>query len=167
MNRIRIGKDFKVRWSLFYKNGDPHVLESEKLILRLVSPFGKAEVDGFTVNGNLIGWTFRGRDQKYIGKYALELVEKNGIDGMLTVDTVDAFELVAHTFQESLGDDGNVSVDTIELVSGITNGIDVIDQFLDFEIDDNMHLNLTYISSNSGMDLNFQLTEDGYLTVDN
>lgn len=39
--------------------------------------------------------------------------------------------------------------------------------YLDFEIDDEMNLNLTFISGNEDMNLKFTLGEDGQLTLDN
>lgn len=39
--------------------------------------------------------------------------------------------------------------------------------YLDFEIDDEMNLNLTFISGNEDMNLKFTLGEDGHLTLDN
>lgn len=45
---------------------------------------------------------------------------------------------------------------------------DVVDAaYLDFEIDDEMNLNLTFISGNEDMNLKFTLGEDGHLTLDN
>lgn len=45
---------------------------------------------------------------------------------------------------------------------------DVVDAaYLDFEIDDEMNLNLTFISGNEDMNLKFTLGEDGQLTLDN
>lgn len=39
--------------------------------------------------------------------------------------------------------------------------------YLDFNVDDDMKLYLTFISGNNDMRLKFTLTEDGYLTLDN
>ena len=130
MKRIRIGKDFALQWSI-YSNGEPYALDSENIILRLVTPLGKEQVGGFTIEDNTLTWTFRGRDQKLLGVYALELVERDGVSGMLTIDTCKAFELVAHTCQESDNEGGNVEIAMLSFESEVTFGsakVEVDDQ---------------------------------------
>ena len=117
MNKIRIGKDFTIRWSLYDREGQPYELAADTLLLRVVSPFGAKVADGALVQGNVVEWTFRGREQKHLGKYALELVERNGEDGMITIDTINAFELVAHTYQESQNEDNAVVVQAVQVDS--------------------------------------------------
>lgn len=118
-NNVRIGKDFTIRWALFTSEGEPYAINKEAAILRIYSPYGVKEAIGFIVSGNVIEWVFKGKDQKHLGDYTIELVENNGKDGMLSVDSVDAFTLVAHTNEESLNDEGAVEIQTIELTSQI------------------------------------------------
>ena len=123
-SRIRIGKDFNVLWSVFkIVNGkrQPYELEGKNVMLVLVSPYGsQAPVEGWTAQGNVIQWAFRGKDQKYVGTYRLILVENAGSYGMVTVDSCDAFVLVAHSCEESGGDASTVVIESIQLESEVT-----------------------------------------------
>lgn len=115
MKRLRIGKDFAVRWSIYSKTEDgrkPYALDPENSLLRLVTPHRKEEVKGFLIEDNTLTWVYRGRDQKLLGVYALELVERNGANGMITIDTCKAFELVAHTCEETDNETGDIVIDS-------------------------------------------------------
>ena len=118
-NKVRIGKDFTIRWALLTSEGEPYAINKEAAILRVYSPYGVKDAAEFNVAGNVVIWVFKGKDQKHLGDYTIELVENNGQDGMLSVDSVDAFTLVAHTNEESLNDEGAVEIQTIELTSQI------------------------------------------------
>jgi hypothetical protein len=118
-NKVRIGKDFTIRWALLTSEGEPYAINADAAILRIYSPYGAKEAIGFIVSGNIIEWVFKGKDQKHLGDYTIELVENNGQDGMVSVDFVEAFTLVAHTNEESLNDEGAVEIQTIELTSQI------------------------------------------------
>lgn len=115
VRRIRIGKDFDVIWSIRDEDGEPYDLTGKDLHLCLITPYRRQEIRDYTVEGNTVSWTFRGRDQKYTGAYSLELTENQGRDGMQTVDTCTAFELVAHSCEESLEPGGSVSIIATEL----------------------------------------------------
>lgn len=118
-NKVRIGKDFTIRWALLTSEGEPYAINADAAILRIYSPYGAKDAIGFIVSGNVIEWVFKGKDQKHLGDYTIELVENNGRDGMVSVDFVEAFTLVAHTNEESLNDEGAVEIQTIELTSQI------------------------------------------------
>lgn len=118
-NKVRIGKDFTIRWAVVTSEGEPYAINADAAILRIYSPYGAKEAIGFIVSGNVIEWVFKGKDQKHLGDYTIELVENNGRDGMVSVDFVEAFTLVAHTNEESLNDEGAVEIQTIELTSQI------------------------------------------------
>ena len=118
-NKVRIGKDFTIRWALLTSEGEPYAINADASILRIYSPYGAKDAIGFIVSGNIIEWVFKGKDQKHLGDYTIELVENNGRDGMVSVDSEDAFTLVAHTNEESLNDEGAVEIQTIELTSQI------------------------------------------------
>jgi hypothetical protein len=81
------------------------------------TPYESIEVKDFIVYGNVVEWTFKGKDQKHIGKYTIELVENLGDDGMITVDKVKAFFLVAHTENETDNNNGDVIIEDIALES--------------------------------------------------
>lgn len=118
-NKVRIGKDFTIRWALLTSEGEPYAINADAAILRIYSPYGAKDAIGFIVSGNIIEWVFKGKDQKHLGDYTIELVENNGMDEMVSVDSEDAFTLVAHTNEESLNDEGAVEIQTIELTSQI------------------------------------------------
>ena len=115
VRRIRIGKDFDVFWAIKDEDGAPYDLTGKDLHLCLITPYKRQEIKDYTVEGGTVSWTFRGRDQKHIGTYSLELTENQGKDGMQTVDTCAAFELVAHSCEETLGAEGPVSISAPEL----------------------------------------------------
>lgn len=120
MRKIRIGKDFTIRWSIYRKTADgreAYDLTGMSLILRLQNAYRTEEIKDFSVEENTITWVFRGRDQKSVGSYSLVLIQNNGEDGMMTIDKVAAFQLVAHTYEESGNADGNVTIEDISLVS--------------------------------------------------
>ena len=120
MRQVRIGKDFSINWSIFRKTEDgrePYNLEGRDLSLRLQNAYRTEEVQGFAVTGNTIAWAFRGAEQKTLGTYSLILVENNGRNGMMTIDKVAAFELVAHTEQETGNDSADVLVEDVALDS--------------------------------------------------
>lgn len=124
ISKTRIGKDFNVIWSVSkVVNGQrqPYELEGKNVMLILVSPYGsQAPVEGWTATGNVVQWTFRGKDQKFVGTYGLILVENAGSYGMVTVDSCDAFALVAHSCEESGGDASTVVIESIQLESEVT-----------------------------------------------
>ena len=95
------------------------VLNADVLTLYLVSAYGRMKVEGYKVSGNIIEWVFRGKDQKAVGDYTLELVSREGEIGMLTTDRVNAFTLVSHTYQESLNPTEAVEVQTVEISSEV------------------------------------------------
>ena len=115
---IRIHKDFTVQWGIFRKTGDgreEYNLEGKELVLRLQSPYRTENITDFTVRGNIIEWTYWGKDQKSLGSYSLILIENPGKKGMVTVDKVRAFVLVPHTEDETGNDE--CAVLTIQTVS--------------------------------------------------
>ena len=123
MNKLRIGKDFTVRWSINHKvdgKKEGYDLSGRDLLLRLQSPYRTDDILDFSTEGNTVVWSFRGKDQSSLGTYGLVLVENHGKDGMLTVDKVRAFQLVAHTEDEALDRDSVVSVETVFLESEVT-----------------------------------------------
>lgn len=120
--RIRIGKDFKVIWEVFARiNGErqPYNLSGKQLNLIVNSPLDSMVADEWTAEGNVVTWTFRGKAQKYVGSYQLVLIENQGEDGMVTVDTCNAFELVAHSCEETSGEGGDIVIEDVALESEV------------------------------------------------
>ena len=120
---IRILKDFNVLWSI-HKVMDgvrqPYELDGRELVLRYRTPDGiLREAKEWKAEGNVIAWTFRGKDQKSLGSYELILTENAGKDGMVTVDTCKAFKLVAHSCEETEGSGGDIVIQDIMLESEV------------------------------------------------
>ena len=97
MDNIRLGNTFEVSWAINQFNGTetvPYDLAGKDLTLILANALSKVRVEKFSVIGNIISFTFEGKDQRHAGKYSLILIENNGVDGMHIVDVCDAFRLV-------------------------------------------------------------------------
>lgn len=129
---IRIHNDFTVQWGIFQKTeGDrkEYSLEGKELVLRLQNPYRTENLTDFTVRANVIEWTYLGKDQKSLGPYTLILVENQGKEGMVTIDKVNAFTLVAHTEDETGNDEEAVKIQTLRLESEavIKGGVGSID----------------------------------------
>ena len=131
MDKIRLGNDIEMRWSIFTRDGDnrvPYDLEGRALTLSVVNRKGESEIE-FFAEGNIVTGVFRGRDQKILGKHGVILRENNGEDGMRTVDACDAFELVACSCEEALGSPGTIQLFHLTFdttVGAITGTIDPI-----------------------------------------
>lgn len=119
MYKIRRGKDFKVIWSFFDCDGNPYILRKEYLALFVKSSFSTIEITDFIVQENKIIWVFKGKDQKNLGDYSLELFTNNGEDGMIPVDSVDAFTLVQYSKDESSCTCDYLKVEDVSLKSDL------------------------------------------------
>lgn len=117
MKRIRIGNDINVAWSILQKDGTPFSLEARDVKVFLRTPFGKQDVSDYTINNNVIEWTFLGRSQKVQGYYSLILVINEGNRGMVTTDTCNFVELVPCSCQVGGQDNDGVQTEAIELTS--------------------------------------------------
>ena len=115
--KIRKGKDIVVRWSLYRnENGErvPFAIDATA-VLKVQTPYGTITATEVTIEGNVVSWTFRGKDQEHLGYYGLELVQNDGEKGMVTVDTCTAFALVAHSCEETPDVGGDVVTDAVML----------------------------------------------------
>ena len=118
MKDKRQGNDLKVAWSIFMQDGEPFRLDGKDVSLYLKNMFGRKELNDFVVTGNIIQWTFYGKDQKNSGKYSLELVINEGEKGMITTDKCDFVNLVSCSCKLQGGEDApNVETESIELTS--------------------------------------------------
>ena len=121
MKRLRIGKDFGLTWKIKAKKAGenaPYTPSSDSLLL-LVTPYNKVKAEGATFDGDTVRWIFRGKDQKHPGVYGLELVENQGKNGMITIDTCKGFELVEHTCEETGQDGESLIFDTLEFITDV------------------------------------------------
>ena len=112
----RIGNDYNFSWPIKYKDThDPYDLTGRNLELRMIDGAGRIMSFPYTTAGNMIYWTFFGKDQVYNGRYTAELCENRGAEGMITLDTRYAITLVPHTDMETDGEEGVISVSSVEL----------------------------------------------------
>ena len=100
MEKIRIGNDIKISWSIFVESSEeciPYNLNGKRFSLYMVCGKVRKAVTDCTVEENTLCWLFRGSEQKYKGFYDLLLVENEGENGMHTFDLHGAFALVDHS----------------------------------------------------------------------
>lgn len=131
MKAIRKGNDIEIRWSIFMKGGRnniPYILQGKNLTLYVFSPnSAMTKVNDFSVDGNVLIWTFKGKEQTKPGMYKLTLVENDGEDGMRTLDKCDAFRLVSCSCIANGEDTAGVKTSTLELNSifDVTETVDI------------------------------------------
>ena len=101
------------------KDGSKFLLEGKDLSIGLKTPYGKQEILDYSVNGNVIEWTFLGKDQKFLGKYSLILVVNKNDKGMVTTDACNFVELVACSCEANGADEAGVQTESIDLISSI------------------------------------------------
>ena len=121
MRNERIGNDISIAWTI---NSDeaPFSLEGKDITLYLHNPYGKEKVEGYSVKGNVLSWTFLGKNQKVTGKYSLILVVNEGARGMITTDSCDFVNLVPCSCQIGGEDNDGVQTEVIELTSEVSIG---------------------------------------------
>lgn len=117
MKDERIGNDINVIWSILQAEEQPLNLERYNCTLYLKNSFGKTKVNDFMIEGNVIRWTFKGKDQKNLGKHSLTLVLNEGMDDMHTTDACNLVNLVPCSCQVGGSDDDGIKTETIELTS--------------------------------------------------
>ena len=123
----RIGNDITFTWHIYRKDGDTQVPESftgKEVEVKLISPLQRpVAIEDVTIATGVVTFTFRGKHQVTLGNYVAILQENRGEDGMVTIDVVSAVSLVAHSYMEEDGDDGDViEASSVELESTISAG---------------------------------------------
>lgn len=123
----RIGNDITFTWHIYRKDGDTQVPESfdgKDVEVKLISPLKQpVTIEDVTIATGVVTFTFRGKHQVTLGNYVAVLQENRGEDGMVTLDVVSAVSLVAHSYMEEDGDEGDViEAEAVELESTISAG---------------------------------------------
>lgn len=116
MRSIRKGNTFVVRWSIVDQLGDPYNLEGLDLSLYLSATVWQMKVEDFTVEDNVIEFTFQGADQVFVGVYSLILYVNQESVGQQVVDTKEAFRLVGSSDETVYGEDDQIEIEVVELV---------------------------------------------------
>mgnify|MGYP003175572528 FL=1 len=93
METIRIGNDISVQWTILHDNV-PEPLEGRDLKVILSNSFERIEIKDFLLVGNVIRFSYHGKDQVHCGVYTLTLFENYKKDGMMAVDACEAFKLI-------------------------------------------------------------------------
>ena len=124
MEKIRIGNDIIVVWNIYtdVDNEVPYDLSGRNLSLYMKTDFEKVKIESFVVEGNAVRFTYHGKDQHRPGKYTLTLVENEGLDGMLTVDECDAFELVRCSCDAGGDKESKIEIVTLDLSTKMAVG---------------------------------------------
>lgn len=100
MDKIRIGNDIHIEWSIFRDN-QPEVFEGKDVEVRLIHTRTRDVIPlEWVISDGVVSATFYGKDQIDIGNYKLMLVENNGAPNMATIDECKAFTLVQCSCQE-------------------------------------------------------------------
>lgn len=97
--KIRIGNDIDIRWTL--KDGDeqPYILEGRDIAIEVViNDKKRVRIKELEVEANVVHFVFYGKDQKYTGVCDLKFIENDGEKEMVTFDTQAAFTLVPHSW---------------------------------------------------------------------
>ena len=81
METIRIGNDISVQWTILHDNV-PEPLEGRDLKVILSNSFERIEIKDFLLVGNVIRFSYHGKDQVHCGVYTLTLFENYKKDGM-------------------------------------------------------------------------------------
>lgn len=123
----RIGNDITFTWHIYRKDGDTQVPESfagKDVEVKLISPLQRpVTIEDVSIATGVVTFTFRGKHQVTLGNYVAVLLENKGENGMVTIDVVNAVTLVAHSYMEEDGDDGDViEAEAVELTSTISSG---------------------------------------------
>ena len=132
MKNVRIGNDINIVWQ-FLNNGQPFNLEGKDVTIYLSCTYERVKVKEFSISENTITWVFKGKEQKYVGKYSLELVLNEGKDGMATTDARKFVNLVHHCCNNEGFDEPNFTTTTISLESNVVYMAAAVDEELSEE----------------------------------
>lgn len=112
MYKLRVGNDINIQWRIL-RDGTPEDFAGKELRLLMRGTSQTIEVTGYTIEGNVLKWTYLGKDQKGPSTFTFTLIENEGKEDMFTIDKCDVLRLVSCSCQAD-DDDGpfDVFVDT-------------------------------------------------------
>ena len=122
MYKKRIGNDIRVL-ALIRQRIDgvlsPFDMRGRDISVSLVNPRGiETKITEFDVtgeDGSILAFSYYGKDQKVIGVYTIIVRENDKEVGMRTVDKDACFELVKHSYQENIENDGVITIEALEI----------------------------------------------------
>lgn len=95
MKTILIGNDIMMSWFIRAKDGSPYLLDGKDVSLYRTGFNGKEPVEGVSVSGNAVRWSWPGMDQKNPGTYSFLLVVNEEKEDMHSVESGDVLRLVS------------------------------------------------------------------------
>ena len=112
MYKLRVGNDINIQWRIL-RDGTPEDFAGKELRLLMRGTSQTIEVTGYTIEGNVLKWTYLGKEQKGPSTFTFTLIENEGKEDMFTIDKCDVLRLVSCSCQAD-DDDGpfDVFVDT-------------------------------------------------------
>lgn len=122
MYKVRVGNDINIQWRIF-RNDSPEDFSGKTLRLLMRGTSQTIEVRNYVLEGNVIKWEYKGKDQKDPSTFTFTLIENEGKDNMFTVDKCDVLRLVPCSCQAD-DDDGrfDMFIDTDIVLP--SNGVD-------------------------------------------
>lgn len=121
--KIRLGNDIQVTWTLTDGAGNAYDLTGRSFEVYLLCYGWQGRIEDFSVSGNVITFTFWGRDQIKAGTYTAVFIENRDEEAMVTYDASDIFTLVHHS-REANGEDGEeLETQSVSISSSVTPGI--------------------------------------------
>lgn len=122
MYKVRVGNDINIQWRIF-RNDSPEDFAGKTLRLLMRGTSRTIEVRDYVLEGNVIKWEFKGKDQRGPSTFTFTLIENEGKDDMFTIDKCDVLRLVSCSCQAD-DDDGrfDMFIDTDIVLP--SNGID-------------------------------------------
>ncbi len=129
MYKKRIGNDIRVLALIRQRiEGvlSPFDMRGRDISVSLVNPRGiETKITEFEVtgdDGSILAFSFYGKDQKVIGVYTIVVRENDKEVGMRTVDKDACFELVKHSYQENIENDGVITIEALEIAMDMAIG---------------------------------------------
>lgn len=109
MKKIRIGNDIPIKWTI-NRDGQPEDFSGKTIKLLMRSMSEEVEITDYQIDGNVISWTFFGKDQTKATAYTFTLIENDGQEGMFTIDACRVLQLVECSDQAD-DDDSDMNVE--------------------------------------------------------
>lgn len=119
MKKIRIGNDIPIKWTI-NRDGQPEDFSGKTIKLLMRSMSDEVEITDYKIDGNVISWTFFGKDQTKATAYTFTLIENDGQEGMFTIDACRVLQLVECS---DLADDDDSDMDVEETTDGTSGGV--------------------------------------------
>ena len=129
MYKKRIGNDIRVLALIRQKIGEvlsPVDMRGRNISVGLLNPRGvEMSVPDFEIagdDGSLLAFNFYGKDQRLTGVYTVVVRENDREIEMRTVDKTASFELVSHSHQENIENDGVITIEALEIAMDMAIG---------------------------------------------